>query len=207
MRDSIHWSTLATRNTRHAGDRTQCMGASQAPVLPLPPRGPWRQTTKGNAWLLTTRTVWQRHEWTKQQWQKSVSAQGGKEWNIHVYKLILKNRFKNVWQVTWMITSSGPQKTLTEEISAFSFLFQTVVKGLNYSKMWDVLFHGSLTNCQTATTAPPPPKNKVSYLSFLFRVLGELVVLDDFSLVLSGPITHPDPSKVLCALKQKMGQH
>lgn len=99
-----------------------------------------------------------------------------------------------------MITSGGPQKTLTEEISAFSFLFQTVVKGLNYSKMWDVLFHGSLTNCQTAT-------KKLSYLSFLFRVLRELVVLNDLSLVLSGPIAHPDPSKVLCALKPKMGQH
>lgn len=31
-------------------------------------------------------------------------------------------------------------------------------------------------------------------------------MLDDFCLVLSGPIGHPDPSKVLCALKQKTGQ-
>lgn len=40
-----------------------------------------------------------------------------------------------------------------------------------------------------------------SHLGFFLRVLRELVVLDDLSLVLSGAVAHPDPAKVLRSLK------
>jgi hypothetical protein len=37
----------------------------------------------------------------------------------------------------------------------------------------------------------------------VLRVLGELVMLDDLSLVLRGAVSHPDPSKVLGALEEQ----
>lgn len=49
-------------------------------------------------------------------------------------------------------------------------------------------------------------KTCLFYLRLLLRVLRELVMLDDFSLILSGPVAHPDPSKVACALTQKRGK-
>ena len=45
-----------TEILEHAWDMLTGEGAAWAPVLPLPPRGPWQQVTKGNAWLLTTHT-------------------------------------------------------------------------------------------------------------------------------------------------------
>lgn len=44
----------------------------------------------------------------------------------------------------------------------------------------------------------------IVYLRFFLRVLRELVMLDDFSLILSGTVFYPDPSKVLCTLSHKM---
>lgn len=42
----------------------------------------------------------------------------------------------------------------------------------------------------------------LSYLRLFLRVLRELIVLDDLSLVLRGPVAHPDPAEVLRALRK-----
>lgn len=43
------------------------------------------------------------------------------------------------------------------------------------------------------------------YLIPLLRVLGEMVMVHDASLVLRGPIAHPDSSELLCALLSESG--
>lgn len=91
----------------------------------------------------------------------------------------------------------------------YRFLFQTVAEWLNYSKM----------GVDPITPFPPPftklldcrysgfvskllTKTCLIYLRLVVILLRELVVLDDFSLILGGPVAHPDPCKVFCTLTQ-----
>ena len=63
----------------HAWDMLMGGGAAWAPVLPLPPRGPWQQVTKGNAWLLTTHTHTHKFRQTDRQWNTSVKRKVRRE--------------------------------------------------------------------------------------------------------------------------------
>lgn len=72
------------------------------------------------------------------------------------------------FRMVWSRVTGHRQHSRAEEIS---FQFPVSHWGeveLNYSKMWDVLFHGSLGNCQTAITTkkrspllPFPPQSAV----------------------------------------------
>lgn len=46
-------------------------------------------------------------------------------------------------------------------------------------------------------------EDRLFYLRLVLRVLRELVMLNDFSFILSRAIAHPDPSEVLCALTEE----